>query len=94
MALNAKKSQVYGAVYERSGDKFKMTTKPALFDEKKFRLLCASRDTVALENGTPNVSGIVEAALSRIREKKFIDPFRLEPLYLHPKDCNVTLPKK
>ena len=39
-------------------------------------------------------SDVAEAALSRVYQKKFIDPFKLEPLYLHARDCNVTYPKK
>ena len=84
VALDARRSQVYGAVYERRGEKMRVIRKPALMDAKKFQGV----------SGTPKASRIVEAALAMVREKKFIDPFRLEPLYLHPKDCNVTLPKK
>ena len=94
VALDARKGQVYGAMYERIGDRFKMTMKPSLLDEKKFRARCAKADVTARENEVSSISGLAEGALSRIRGKKFIDAFRLEPLYLHPKDCNVTLPKK
>ena len=94
VALDARKGQVYGAMYERIGDRFKMTMKPSLLDEKKFLARCAKADVTVRENETSSISGLAEGALSRIREKKFIDAFRLEPLYLHPKDCNVTLPKK
>lgn len=37
----------------------------------------------------PRASNIVKQALPLIQKKKFSDPFRMEPLYLHPKDCNV-----
>jgi tRNA threonylcarbamoyl adenosine modification protein YeaZ len=84
VALDARKSQVYGAEYERRGKNFKVIRKPALMDAKKFPGI----------SGTPKASWVAEAALSMARQKKFIDPFRLEPLYLHPRDCNVTLPKK
>ena len=84
VALDARRSQVYGAVYERRGGMVKELRKPALFDAKKFHGV----------SGEPNASRIAEAAFARAKRKRFIDPFRLEPLYLHPKDCNVTLPKK
>ena len=38
----------------------------------------------------PKASVIGQLALARIRKKMFADPFGLEPLYLHPRDCNVT----
>ena len=84
VALDARRTQVYGAVYERRGGNFRMVRKPALLAANKFSGIA----------GAPKISRIAEAALSLVRQKKFIDPFRLEPLYLHPRDCNVTLPKK
>jgi tRNA A37 threonylcarbamoyladenosine modification protein TsaB len=42
----------------------------------------------------PKAERIGELAWERIQKKKFTDPFKLEPLYLHPKDCNAVLPKK
>ncbi len=84
VALDARKSKVYGAVYEQHGEKFRTVVKPALFDAKKFSGVSA----------VPKISRIAEGALALARQKKFIDPFYLEPLYLYPRDCNVTLPKK
>lgn len=40
----------------------------------------------------PRASVVGQLAWVRIKKKKFTDPFRLEPLYLHPRDCNVTPP--
>lgn len=84
VALDARKSKVYGAIYERRGQKFKVVVKPALFDAKKFPGISAN----------PKASRIAEGALDLIHRKKFINPFRLEPHYLHPRDCNVTLKHK
>ncbi len=39
----------------------------------------------------PKARDMAEAAFRFIRQKKFIDPFKLEPLYLHPRDCNVMV---
>ena len=41
-------------------------------------------------NSVPKAEGVAEAAVLRVRAKKFDDAFRLEPLYLHARDCNVT----
>lgn len=38
----------------------------------------------------PKASNVARVALRLIKEKKFTDPFNLEPVYLHPRDCNVT----
>ncbi len=38
----------------------------------------------------PEPSGMIRAALRHVASKKFINPFKLEPLYLHPRDCAVT----
>ncbi len=43
------------------------------------------------ENAIPKASCIAERALDLARMKKWSDPFHLEPLYLHPRDCNVTV---
>ena len=94
VAMDARRGQVYGAMYERHGEKMKMTMKPTLLDEKKFKVLCDAKNVTAHENGSPKASFVAEAALDSFRKKKFTNPFRLEPLYLHPRDCNVTLPKK
>ena len=45
------------------------------------------------EQGYPKAKNIVRAALPLIRAKQFTDPHDLEPLYLHPRDCNVSAPK-
>ena len=44
----------------------------------------------AAEFTTPRASHIAERAMELAKKKKWIDPFGLEPLYLHPRDCNVT----
>ncbi len=38
----------------------------------------------------PKAQHIGMLALQLIKAKKFVDPFKLLPHYLHPKDCNVT----
>ena len=43
---------------------------------------------------TPKASIIAERAMVLAKNKKWDDPFSLEPLYLHPRDCNVMRPFK
>jgi len=44
--------------------------------------------------GGLSASTIARAALDKIVRKEFVSPEQLEPLYLHPRDCNVTKKKK
>jgi tRNA threonylcarbamoyladenosine biosynthesis protein TsaB len=39
---------------------------------------------------SPGAAQVAKAAFILMEKKKFADPFMLEPLYLHPRDCNVT----
>lgn len=41
----------------------------------------------------PDAGEIAAIALERASAGRFDDPFRLEPLYLRPRDCNVTKPR-
>ena len=50
---------------------------------------CQISDT--FENATPQASQVAERALDLVKSKQWINPFFLEPLYLHPRDCNVTM---
>lgn len=38
----------------------------------------------------PSAEGVAEGAMQRAHAGKYDDAFRLEPLYLHGRDCNVT----
>ncbi len=38
----------------------------------------------------PRASCIVQRATDLVQKKRWADPFKLEPLYLHPRDCNVN----
>jgi tRNA threonylcarbamoyl adenosine modification protein YeaZ len=44
--------------------------------------------------GAFRASTIMKVALDKITRKEYVSPERLEPLYLHPRDCNVTKKKK
>ena len=38
----------------------------------------------------PRLDGLAPCAWARIQRGDMSDPLVLEPLYLHPRDCNVT----
>ncbi len=42
------------------------------------------------ELAAPKASDIAERAMQLAKKKRWSDPFDLRPLYLHPRDCNVT----
>ena len=100
--LDAKRGKVYAALYERAAAGFREKAAPHLTEPADF--LKAHKNSEIFTNviGLENIPGILrgndckavyiaEAALER---KKFGDAAKLAPLYLHPKDCNVTLKKK
>lgn len=41
----------------------------------------------------PSAAMIARAAASRITRRSFINPYKIAPLYLYPRDCNVVLKK-
>ncbi|MBI4432833.1 MAG: tRNA (adenosine(37)-N6)-threonylcarbamoyltransferase complex dimerization subunit type 1 TsaB [Candidatus Omnitrophica bacterium] len=85
---DARKGMVYGASYD-IGEKFKEIIKPGLFSREDFLKQVGSVEWVP-EDTFPSAASIGKIALDLIRNKKFIPPEKLEPLYLHPRDCNVT----
>lgn len=100
VVLDAKKGKIYSAVYQKRGIDWRLIQKPALDTLDSFRVRLPKKTRVVddVSRGDPTgrpyakASKIGEAAWARIQKKKFDDPWRLEPLYLHPRDCNVTPP--
>ena len=86
VALDAKKGQVYAGTYRLRNGKLAVVKRPRLAKREEFESVITA--------ACPRASKIAAVALQRIREKKFTDPRRLAPLYLHPKDCNVTHAKR
>jgi tRNA threonylcarbamoyladenosine biosynthesis protein TsaB len=37
----------------------------------------------------PKAHNLIELALERIKEKKFSNPFKINPIYLYPKECQI-----
>ena len=44
------------------------------------------------ESAYPRAADFAGRAMELAEKKQWIDPFSLEPVYLHPRDCNVTQP--
>ena len=94
VVMDARRSMVYGAVYELQRGRVKTIFKPALLPLEKFMALTKNAVVVKADGCLPRALHIAEAALPLIARKEFIDPFKLEPLYLHGRDCNVTYKKR
>ena len=90
--LDARKGKVYAALYERAGHGFRAVKRPALVTREAF-LKGAGKSAFLVENAFPTADGVRRAAQALLLKKKFQDPFRLEPLYLHSRDCN-TQPRR
>ena len=89
VTLDARKNQIYGAVYQFIDGKTKTIQKPILTTGSDFSKQM-KRQVVFVKDGMANAESIAILAQQRIHAKKFIKPENLQPLYLHPKDCNVT----
>ena len=94
VVMDARRSMVYGAVYGLQRGQVKTIFKPALLPLEKFMAMTKNAVVVKADGFLPRASHVAEAALPLIARKKFIDPFKLEPLYLHARDCNVTYKKR
>ena len=88
--MDARKTAIYGAVYEKKGIQIKPVFKPALVPIEKFSAMTKNERIVRADQSPTSASRIAEGAWPLIVQKKFIDPFKLEPLYLQARDCNVT----
>ena len=93
VAVDARRGRIYAALYEKKAGKFSERISPMLTTPEEF-FKKAGRPVPILERPSVRASGVALAAFDQAARKKFKTPDSLEPLYLHPKDCNVTLSKK
>lgn len=95
VTLDAKKGKIYAAVYKKDKSGVPEAIHgPMLTDEGVF-MRNRKRPAVFLTPGDfPKATDLARIALEFIRRRKFSEARGLEPLYLHPKDCNVILPAK
>ncbi len=89
VTADAKKGNLYAAVYRYDKSKLKTLVKPCLMKSDRLKNSLNTR-TLNARDHTPLASRIAEIGVQMAKTKKFTDPFKLEPLYLYSKDCNVT----
>lgn len=96
VALDARRENVYSAIYEKNADALKVIEAPALAKTDVFLKSLLASDMVLgpQKDYYPKAEFLLKCAKSRLKTKKFDSCWKLEPLYLYPKDCNVTLSKK
>jgi tRNA threonylcarbamoyladenosine biosynthesis protein TsaB len=87
--LDAKRQKVYAALFKRVGTDVKVIEKPALVEAEAW-LGGIKKPFILSRDAAPKASDMLRPAMDLIARKQFTDPFKLEPLYLYPKDCNVT----
>ncbi|MBI3316229.1 MAG: tRNA (adenosine(37)-N6)-threonylcarbamoyltransferase complex dimerization subunit type 1 TsaB [Candidatus Omnitrophica bacterium] len=100
VVLDAKRGNLYAALYEKKGKEARVFRKPRLYRAEGFvrqlsgASLCVG--DVAIQGfagkwvcAFPTAHGVVRAAMTRIRKKNFSAVETLEPLYLYPRDCHV-----
>lgn len=90
--LDARKAKVYGAAYEWIHGRVRETAKPALRAQADIEQFEKSGYQV-ITSAEPMARWIAEAGGELAKNKKFIPPAKLDPEYLHPRDCNVTIKK-
>jgi tRNA threonylcarbamoyladenosine biosynthesis protein TsaB len=100
VALDAKRGMIYAGLYEKSPDRLKVISKSSLTTLAAFEKKIP-KNAFRAGSGLPGapeaaVSAEAVAVLGAIAfsKKSAYFPADLLPLYLRPKDCNVTLPGK
>ena len=89
--MDAGKSMVYAAVYRKKskGRGIQALLKPRLMRVEDFLAEAKKADCLIGGDAFPKASQIAGVAVQKLKKKQASDPFRLEPLYIHPRDCNV-----
>ncbi|HTL71630.1 MAG TPA: tRNA (adenosine(37)-N6)-threonylcarbamoyltransferase complex dimerization subunit type 1 TsaB [Candidatus Eisenbacteria bacterium] len=92
--LDAKRGQFYGALYEKKNGSLREKMRPAVLTPAELARW-PEAEKIAVEGAVhPRARFVASIGARLFREKKFLDPFRAEPLYLHPRDCNATIKPK
>ena len=84
--LDARRGNVYAALYEKKAGTVKPIIAPLLTRADDF-FKKARPDFVVDSAAGLRAGAVAEAA----RGRRAVSPDKIEPLYLHPKDCNVTV---
>lgn len=93
---DARRGFVYGALYRCSGDRCSDVLEPFLGTPEQFRektrkaRVTAGSFTMTAPATPIKDEALLAAAFARAHEGRAVTAARIKPLYLHPKDCNVT----
>ena len=98
VVMDARKGKVYAAIFDTTDGKIRVYKKPFLESREKL----AGKNGIVYDEFGPDcahspviqVTALVEAAFEKALNKEFVTAEKLEPLYLHPRDCNVTIGKR
>ena len=93
VVLDARRGRIYGAEYEVKKGQWAVRIAPVLTAPEVF-FKRIGRSVPIMERPVVRAGAVALAAYEHAKAKKFVTAEKLEPLYLHAKDCNVTLPKK
>ena len=93
IAVDARRGKIYAALYERKGEELKEIFAPALSTLEEFSKI-AGQEVNVLERAHINAASVARAGWARARSRRTQSAGSLEALYLHPKDCNVTIKNK
>lgn len=93
VALDARRGNIYAAVYEKNGGSLRASTGPVLTTAQEF--LEKTGSEAAMQGpGAVTAANVAKAAFAHAKHGKLLTAEKLEPLYLQPKDCNVTQKKR
>ena len=92
VAVDARRGRIYAALYEKKAGKLIERIAPRLTTPEEF-FKRAGGPVPVIDRPLVRASSIARAAYEYAKRKCFSTPDTLEPLYLHPKDCNVTKKK-
>ena len=88
--VDARKGKVYAGCYRKNTQgTLQVIRAPALTDAASFMRKIGKPAVVLKDNVFPKASDLGPLARQRIKQRRFIDPFKCRPLYLYPKDCSV-----
>jgi tRNA threonylcarbamoyladenosine biosynthesis protein TsaB len=85
VVFDARKGRVYAALFENGVPKIG----PLLTTAQAFEEITGEK-ALLIEKPEISAAALAKAAARQAREKNFKTADTLAPLYLHPKDCNVT----
>lgn len=92
VAIDARRGRIYAASYEKKNGTWTERIAPRLTTLEEF---CkkTGRPVSVLERPIVRALSIARVAYEHAKKKRFKTPDSLQPLYLHPRDCNVTKKK-